>query len=511
MPATEYDQLAYKTGAFPKAHPNRLAVVARLAGLPTAALETARILELGCGDGTHLAWVAATLPNAQCVGVDLSSAAIDTGLAAAARAGLTNLSLRALDVMAIDAAFGQFDFIISHGLFSWVPDAVRAQILRICQTNLAPDGVAYISFNALPENAFRDLARMVMRSALTDTDRVTLSPSDQLKIGRAALKAVADGAEGSEQYRSVMRAQSERVEETQDYLLFHDDFAPFQKAFYFTEFAQMAASNGLDFLGDAELGDSALALSLTRSGEVARQFGRTRVEREQWLDFKMGRAFRSALLVHTGKVIPDHVSDADVSGFRIAGDVRYTVPNDIVMINRTKVTFRGGTGSAMTTDEPLVKSALHLLQKRAPASISFAEMKAAVLMATAEADNDYNHERLREFVVRAVALGMIELYLTPDAFTLTPGAQPYMHPMTRSAVAQTGIGISLTGKPVNAEDPPIRHFASLLDGTRDRTALTAAMRAFLTEHKMPLPEADMMERIMDNGLEVFAKSGALIS
>ena len=125
MSATEYDHFAYKTGAFPKAHPNRLAVVARLAGLPTAVLETARILELGCGDGTHLAWVAATLPKAQCVGVDLSSAAIDKGLAAAARAGLTNLSLRALDVMAIDAAFGQFDFIISHGLFSWVPDEVR--------------------------------------------------------------------------------------------------------------------------------------------------------------------------------------------------------------------------------------------------------------------------------------------------------------------------------------------------------------------------------------------------
>ena len=507
MIPTEYDTFAYKTTAFPKAHANRLAVIAQLAGLEVPTLATARILELGCGDGTHLAWMAATLPRAQCVGVDLSRTAVDKGLQAITRKGLSNATLQAVDVMQIDVRFGQFDYIISHGLYSWVPDPVREQILRICRTNLSPNGVAYISFNTKPENAFRDIAREIMRVGASDAT----SPEEKIARGRAALKAVTESARSDELYRSVMQSQLERVTEAADYLLYHDDFAPFQKSFYFHEFATALQSQGLQFLGDAELGDSAIAAALTQSSVTSDGFATTRLEREQWLDFSVGRAFRSALLVHAGRTVSEEVRDTDVPKFRISGDARFTVANDMMLASRTKVHFKGISGSAMNTDEPLVKCALALVSRRAPASYEFAELFSEVLMMTALADTDATRANLRETLVRGVALGMIELHCEPELFTLTLGERPCMHPFTRVAIADTGTGLALTGKPVNAEDPPIRHFASLLDGTRDRAALSAEMRAFLQANHLPVPEDDMLARIMENGLNLFAKSGAMIA
>ena len=504
---TEYDSFAYVTAAFPKAHANRLSVIAQLAGLEVPPIATARILELGCGDGTHLAWMAATLPRATCVGVDLSRAAVDKGLQAIARKGLSNATLQAMDVMQIDASFGQFDYIISHGLYSWVPDPVREHILRICRANLSAKGVAYISFNTKPENAFRDVAREIMRLGAGDAT----DPQERLARGRAALKAVAESTRSDDVYRTVLQSEYERVSSAADFLLYHDDLAPYQKSFYFHEFAAAVQAQGLQFLGDAELGDSALAGSMTQVPVSPASYANNWLEREQWLDFTVGRAFRSALLVHQGRAITEDISSAAVPAFRITGDVRFTVTNEMQLSGRGKVHFKGVSGSAMNTDEPMVKCALALVGRRAPATYGFDELLGDVLTMTALADTEQSRTNLRELLLRGVALGMIELQCEPELFTLTPGERPCMHAFTRMAIADSGHGIALTGKPVNAEDPPIRYFASLLDGTRDRTTLAQAMRDFLKASGLPVPEDDMMVRIMENGLNMFAKSGAMIA
>src|SRR4029434_7471331 len=45
---------------------------------------------------------------------------------------------------------GFFDYILCHGVYSWVPPEVQDKILRICSKHLAPQGVAYISYNCYP-------------------------------------------------------------------------------------------------------------------------------------------------------------------------------------------------------------------------------------------------------------------------------------------------------------------------------------------------------------------------
>ena len=108
------------------------------------------MLELGCAAGGNLLPFALAYPEARVVGIDLSPQQIDAGHQTAEAAGARNLDLRAMSLTDITADFGVFDYIICHGVFSWVPPEVRDAVFRICRENLAPQGVAYVSYNTYP-------------------------------------------------------------------------------------------------------------------------------------------------------------------------------------------------------------------------------------------------------------------------------------------------------------------------------------------------------------------------
>src|SRR5262249_11327478 len=99
-----YDQVPYKSHAFPFTHPRRLAAVARVAtGIDAPPVAGCRVLELGCASGGNLLPMAAHLPEARFVGIDLSPVQIDAGIAAARALGLANIELRTMDILDVSA------------------------------------------------------------------------------------------------------------------------------------------------------------------------------------------------------------------------------------------------------------------------------------------------------------------------------------------------------------------------------------------------------------------------
>src|SRR3954470_6442485 len=146
---TAYDSVPYPGNVQPTTHPDRLAVGASLCGMRPPDVERCRVLELGCGDGANLIPIAHTLPGCTAVGIDLAMSAVEHARATAQALSLTNVSFHQADVLALpDDLGGPFDYIIAHGLYSWVPAAVRDALLVACGRLLAPDGVAYVSYNA---------------------------------------------------------------------------------------------------------------------------------------------------------------------------------------------------------------------------------------------------------------------------------------------------------------------------------------------------------------------------
>jgi SAM-dependent methyltransferase len=152
--AAGYDEVLYDSVPVVGSHPAQLAAWATLHGLSAPPVATARILELGCGTGSNIVPIAADLPDAEVVAIDLSARQIERASARAAALGLTNLTCHALDLREVDGRFGSFDYVIAHGLYSWVPAEVRDAALALLGARLSPDGLAYVSFLTLPGWSF---------------------------------------------------------------------------------------------------------------------------------------------------------------------------------------------------------------------------------------------------------------------------------------------------------------------------------------------------------------------
>ncbi|HID29405.1 MAG TPA: class I SAM-dependent methyltransferase, partial [Desulfobacterales bacterium] len=159
---TSYDEVPYESQSFPQSHPDRLATLGRLFGLSPTPITCCRVLELGCASGGNLIPMAYHLPESKFVGVDLSKRQVEMGQKTIQDLGLKNIRIKHASITDVDSSWGVFDYIIAHGLYSWVPDEVQEKILSVSSDNLAPQGIAYVSYNTFPGWHMREMVRHMM-------------------------------------------------------------------------------------------------------------------------------------------------------------------------------------------------------------------------------------------------------------------------------------------------------------------------------------------------------------
>src|SRR3954453_8985335 len=142
-----YDLVTYRTIPRRQTHPDRLAAIAQLFGMRPAPVAGCRVLEIGCGNAANLIPMAYHFPNSRFTGIDLAAVPIAEAVAVAAELELFNIDLRAGNLCDLGAADGEFDYIFAHGLYSWIPFDVRDRLMAVCGERLAPQGVAFVSYN----------------------------------------------------------------------------------------------------------------------------------------------------------------------------------------------------------------------------------------------------------------------------------------------------------------------------------------------------------------------------
>lgn len=145
-----YDELPYPSLSYAPTHPDRLATLATLLGMDPAPVGQCRVLALGCAGAGNIIPMAYVLPDAEFVGIDASARQIKRGQTVVEALRLDNISLEHLDIQDITPGLGEFNYIIAHGVYSWVPSEVQDSLLRVCKENLASNGVAYVSYNTYP-------------------------------------------------------------------------------------------------------------------------------------------------------------------------------------------------------------------------------------------------------------------------------------------------------------------------------------------------------------------------
>jgi 2-polyprenyl-3-methyl-5-hydroxy-6-metoxy-1,4-benzoquinol methylase len=365
----QYDRTFYLGAAKPLAHPIHLATLATLFGMNPPAPATSRVLELGCGTGTNLLAVALDLPGAALTGIDLSPAQIHFAQAQAARESLGNVELRVQSITDLTADAGCFDYIICHGVFSWVPEVVRQAILRICRENLSPQGVAYISYNAYPGRRGFEAVREMM---LHHTSRIS-DAAQRVAEARAILEMAATSAPENSEFSAVFVEEARSLRSMPNWLVLHDYLAPINQSFYFTQFNELAREAGLQFLGESNPGTMLLSMLGPQVSTFVRSHARDLTDAEQYMDFFRNRRFRETLLCHAGIPLDRRFDPARVRRMFAASALR---PREAepALADYTPVIFELPGGHELKVSGPLNKAAMLVLIECYPKRMHFDEL-----------------------------------------------------------------------------------------------------------------------------------------
>ena len=478
--STSYDEIPYPSKIFLQTNPDRLAVTAKIFGMNPAPVETARILELGCGNGSNLLAQAFAAPTSHFVGIDLSENHIAQAREAARELNLSNIEFRQIDVMQMQTdEFGKFDYITAHGLISWIPEAVREKVLEIYSTMLAPNGVGYISYNAYPGGHIRDMARRMMRYH-------TRGFSDpQEKVGEAIsfLAFLAEYSTEKEGYQQFLQRELKRHFEHETADIFHDDLAQFYQPFYFYEFVELLAKHDLQFLSEAEI--TAMSMHAFPQ-EVQEKISSLSdiVEREQYMDFLRGRFFRQTLVCRKEIKLNHNIEPTVLRDFYIAASVRPLSENPDLAPGKAEK-FASQKGKGIEIDHSLTKAALIYLNEIWANAVSYPELleKARQILEHQGFQSD-DWERDSDILTAILwrlysDAGLVELYPYQTRISTVVGDKPEVNRLAHRQIRHGQNISTLLGMNIKIEDEVSGHLIELMDGTRTRAELVEEMRQFV--------------------------------
>ena len=142
----------YTHGYYRDLAPELLRFVALLGGARAAEIEPAfTYYELGCGHGFSTALHAAANPSGQFIGADFNPSHIQSAQLLARDAGIGNVRfLEKSFAELLETDLPDAEIIGMHGVWTWVGDEQRRQIVEFIRRRLKPGGLVYLSYNCLP-------------------------------------------------------------------------------------------------------------------------------------------------------------------------------------------------------------------------------------------------------------------------------------------------------------------------------------------------------------------------
>lgn len=508
-----YETVAYLSKAIPLTDPDSIAANALLHGVTPPPPDRCRVLELGCAAGMNVISAAFVSPKSQFVGVDLAPSQIEVGQLIVTDMGLQNVQLIAKSIDALDETIGQFDYIICHGVYSWVPPHVQDAILRVCNERLAPNGIAYVSYNTYPGWHRRGMVRDML---LFHDDR-SLPPAIRIARSRdfAAFLAGADPDDDSLHAVSI-RDEVKQLDGQNDQHLFHEQLEPYNEPLYFWQFMERASAHGLQFLCEARPTAENDALRRMRESlgpEV------DRIRSEQYYDFVLGRTFRRTLLARDGAMCSATPQASAVRRLYLRSRAIQVPPADGDATVPGVESFRTASAVTITTNQPVVLAMLHVLVEAAPRVVSFDELHRAVVErlhalpdpeVQSMADDP---EALAAAALHCAPTSLVEFRSLPSKFVATAGVRPKASALARWQAIHGDMVTSLGHWSATVSELG-RFLVQHLDGTNDRGQLARLVENGLRSGDLAVdanPSREDLLRIVDDCLRDLARAGLLVS
>ncbi len=477
-----YDDVPYPSVPCRYSHPDTLATAGLLAGLSPAPVGRCRVLELGCSDGGNLIPMAYGLPGSEVVGIDRSQRPIAQGRQEAQALGLRNVRLEPLSLMDLDERWGTFDYIITHGVFSWVPAEVQERILELSRRLLNPQGLVYIDYNTYPGWHARGMVREMLLFHLRNESGAAAKVARAREflaalageVGRSELAGLTATDVGA--YGAALRHEQAFLSRYSDAYFFHEHLESVNQPFHFHEFADRARRRGLRYLSEASYGSGRLENLPPALAEIVRAQSGGPVDVQQYLDYACNRTFRQSVLCRDEEAVISEPDPLGLSRFHITSPLRPLPPFADPGGFQEQV-FEAPGGGTLRSGHPLVKAAMNILAGRRTLPLEFPallEAARAVLPPGTDPGAAGDLKGLGETLLQCFIRGLAEFHASPLRCAVSVGERPEASRLARLQAAGKAVVVNLRHEAVQLDEFN-RRLLPLLDASRDLEALAASL------------------------------------
>ena len=284
----------------PQLAPAWLDHVALVAGVePPARKAGFAWCDLGCGQGVTANILAATHPGGTFHAIDAMPVHIDHARRLAGEAGISNVGFHCVDfAAAVDLDLPLFDYIVTHGVYSWVDAANQRALRRFFDRRLKPGGLVYVSYNAMPgwvrDLPFQRLVRELSRGSSGDS---AAGADTALEIIRALAAAEVPALTPS----FIVGELQQRPQDYTPAYLVHEFMPGAWQPLYVTEVRTAFKTIGLVPVGSATLIENLDSLVLSESArQMLGAISDTNL-RELVRDFYLDQRFRCDVFARSNR------------------------------------------------------------------------------------------------------------------------------------------------------------------------------------------------------------------
>ncbi len=511
----DYNATPYISFPFNHTHPSHLFTLAKLFGLKPKP----EILELGCASGGNLIPMAYHFPQAEFLGIDLAEKQVEVGIKQIEELKLKNIELRHQSISDFSKSDGTFDYIICHGVYSWVNKEVREKILQICHHNLSKNGIAYVSYNTYPGWNMVDSVRDLMS---WHTKNIT-DPATKAVQARSVLKFISDGLqEDKSPYAEFLRGEINLLSRQADNYLLHDHLSSYNEPVYFHQFMEQANNQKLSYLSDAYL-------STMYTDNLPAQFSKELnkinniIVVGQYMDFIRNQRFRCTLLCHQENQVNRSLKTNDIEDFYLqliaqpdAGFSELSIKEGIVG------SFTLGS-MTLKVKNPVSQLAMLILNEERFKPIHYNDLCEKVAQRSATKDiatiKKYLNDDLN--LMRSAFAGLINISSYPATYSLEVKEYPVACELVRYQAKNQNFVTNRRHEPIGL-DPLTKALLPLLDGTHNLEAISKVVQGMIevgtlvaqNEKQQPITEKGELEKriplIIKTVIENLAKQAVIV-
>lgn len=496
-----YDSVPYESHCYRKTHPSHIRVNAEIFGLKTADHKSARILEIGCAGGGNILPLALKHPDSDCVGIDISGQQIAIAQDQADKLGLKNITFKQADIAEPQDELGQFDYIICHGVYSWVPPHVREAVMKQCRALLKDDGLAVISYNTLPGwNTVRSMRDMMLFHTQNFED-----PAQKVAEARSILNFVQQNApEDKQLHKGLIEQEIQILEKADNSHLFHDYLETENHQFYFKDFIAHAEENDLSYVADTEL--STMFLKNFNETVMNTLAGlNDLIKQEQYIDFLTNRRFRQTILTPSQNAdnINRNISRDIVANY----SVRALFQADPQAEIQGTPTFTRGEHMHFDVQNPIMRTSLMKLAEKttgAPLEEIINKTKIAMPAAAEDQVESIIKNNMIEFVLKSLVELSADDCDAPETLSDKPKSYALAQLQAQHSI-ELGLDkhtvTTLTHDSVHL-DTSTATLLTLLDGQADKASLLASVKELIKDKKLVLKQGERDVENIDQALNI---------